>query len=167
MGPLKSSDAGNLEIPVTELRKLAAQQDYAGAPRPSTGRRVLRRVTGFFIAASIGVGASASWQSYGDEVNKIIKKWAGASLHSLSCVSAAKSPPRVDVATEPLSTVAARSSADESALTQSAPIPQTHPLPGSAAPTIELAEQLEAVARNLAALQQSIAELLPSRSRCL
>jgi len=40
--------------------------------RPSIGRRMLRRLTRFSIAALIGVGATLGWQSYGDAAKEMV-----------------------------------------------------------------------------------------------
>src|SRR5262249_24113517 len=40
--------------------------------RPSIGRRMFRFVTGFTIAALIGVGATLGWQSYGEVAGQML-----------------------------------------------------------------------------------------------
>jgi hypothetical protein len=40
--------------------------------RPSIGRRMLRAVTRFVIAALIGVGATLGWQAYGDTAKQML-----------------------------------------------------------------------------------------------
>jgi hypothetical protein len=40
--------------------------------RPSIGRRMLRSLTRFSIAALIGVGATLGWQSYGDAAKEMV-----------------------------------------------------------------------------------------------
>jgi len=40
--------------------------------RPSIGRRLLRSLTRFSIAALIGVGATLGWQSYGDAAKEMV-----------------------------------------------------------------------------------------------
>jgi hypothetical protein len=125
-----SSEASELEIPVTELRKLAKDNSVT-TTKPSIGRRVLRTFIGFFIAASIGVGATVAWQHQGDTL-----------LSSLSSVLT-KLPPHGAVAAQ----------------AQPAPSPQVPSLQRAAAPSAELVEQLQTVARNLDALQRNIAGL--------
>ena len=153
-----SWDASKLEVPVSELRRLAKVNHMVGT-KPSIARRLLRTLIGFFIAASIGVGATLAWQRYGDETDKVIKNWAVASLHWASSFSTAKSPPNVDAAAEQSMSDSAQVSAQETALAQAAPVPQTGPSPKSVPISSEVVQQLETTARNLAALQQSIAEL--------
>lgn len=43
--------------------------------RPSIGRRIIRTLSRFFIAALIGVGATLAWQSHGDEANEMVRTW--------------------------------------------------------------------------------------------
>ena len=151
-----SWDASKLEVPVSELRRLA-KVNHMVDTKPSIAQRLLRTFIGFFIAASIGVGATLAWQRHGDETDKVIKNWAVASLHWASSFSTAKSPPHVDAAAEQSMSDSAQVSAQETALPQAAPVPQTAPSPKSVPISSEVVQQLETTARNLAALQQSIA----------
>ena len=153
-----SWDASKLEVPVSELRRLAKVNHMVGT-KPSIARRLLRTLIGFFIAASIGVGATLAWQRHSDETNKVIRNWAVASLDWVSSFSTAKWPPHVDAAAKQSMSDSAQVSAHETALPQTAPVPQTAPSPKSVPISSEVVQQLETAARNLAALQQSIAEL--------
>ena len=126
--------------------------------KPSIAGRLLRTLIGFFIAASIGVGATLAWQRHSDETDKVIRSWAVASLDWVSSFSGAKWPPHVDAAAKQSMSDSAQVSAHETALPQTAPVPQTAP-PKSVPISAELVQQLETAARNLATLQQSIAEL--------
>ena len=58
-----SWDASKLEVPVSELRRLAKVNHMVGT-KPSIARRLLRTFIGFFIAAFIGVGATLAWQRH-------------------------------------------------------------------------------------------------------
>ena len=64
--------------------------------RPSVGRRILRTLTRFFIAALIGVGATLAWQSHGDAAREMLQAWAPTLAWLLpatkSAVVAATSP---------------------------------------------------------------------------
>lgn len=159
LNPPVSADPGQLEIPVPELRKLAAQYDYVEGLRRPMGRRALRTAIGFFISASIGVAATLAWQSYGEEAHMNIRRWADTPLSSWSW-KWTKSSPRDEVTAEqtPL-TVSVQTPPDEADPPPSAPVPQLHPLQEAAAPSFELVEQLKTVAQDLATLQQSVAEL--------
>jgi hypothetical protein len=163
-----SWDASKLEVPVSELKRLA-KVNHMGGTKPSIARRLLRIVSSFLIAASIGVGATLAWQRYGEETDKVVKSWAAAWLQwasSFSTVkspshgditaerslSAVKSPPHIDATVEQSLSAAAQVSADETAPPQVA-------TPISGQISSEVMQQLEIAARNLAALQHSIAEL--------
>jgi len=66
--------------------------------RPSLGRRMLRRLTRFSIAALIGVGATLGWQSYGDAAKGMVIAQA-PTLAWLLSISTTKPP--VVAATSP------------------------------------------------------------------
>lgn len=153
-----SWDASKLEVPVSELRRLAKVNHMVGT-KPSIASRLLRTLIGFFIAASIGVGATLAWQHHGDETEKVITNWAVTWLHWASSFSTAKSPPQVDAAAEQSMSDSAQVSAHETAVPQTAPVSQMAPSPKSVPISSEVVQQLETAARNLAALQQSIAVL--------
>jgi len=94
----------------------------------------LHTVVGVFLAVLIGVGAILAWQSYG--------------------ISMTKSP---DVTAEQ---AVSTGSGQVSAVTpQPAPVTQTEPAPTAATTSPELVLQLEAIARDLAVLRDSIAQL--------
>ena len=59
--------------------------------RPSIGRRMLRSLTRFSIAALIGVGATLGWQSYGDAAKEMVKARA-PTLARLLSISTTKPP---------------------------------------------------------------------------
>jgi len=159
-----SSEASELEISVTELRKLAKDNSVT-TTKLSIGRRVLRTVIGFFIAASIGVGATVAWQSHDDGAGKIIPDWAVTSLSSLSSALTAKSPSHIDVAAERTLPTAVQASANETAPLQPAPYPRAPSLPALAAPSAEYVEQVQTVARNLDALRRNVAELAAKQEK--
>ena len=66
--------------------------------RPSIGRRMLRSLTRFSIAALIGVGATLGWQSYGDAAKEMVIARA-PTLAWLLSISTTKPP--VAAATSP------------------------------------------------------------------
>jgi hypothetical protein len=43
--------------------------------RPSIARRMFRALARFFVAVSIGVGATLGWQTYGDEAKERVRAW--------------------------------------------------------------------------------------------
>src|SRR5215203_3499853 len=69
--------------------------------RPSIGRRMLRRLTRFSIAALIGVGATLGWQSYGDAAKEMVIAQAPALAWLLS-ISTTKSPVVAATSTDPM-----------------------------------------------------------------
>jgi hypothetical protein len=111
------------------IRLSGFKNDQLGNNRPSIGRRMFR----LFIAAMIGVGATLAWQSYGDEVKQIVGTWA-PSLAWLLPVSAA-----------------GQLSAQDASLPK--------PTPAAAATSTEVVQQLEPMARDLAAVRRSLDQL--------
>jgi len=104
--------------------------------RPSIGRRMLRRLTRFSIAALIGVGATLGWQSYGDAAKDMVIARA-PTLAWLLSISTTK-PPVV-------------------ATTSPGPVQQLEPLAFNLDIVRRSVEQLaakqEQMAQNIAALQ--------------
>ena len=140
------------------------ENDQFASDMPSIGSRPFRGLARFFIAALIGVGATFAWQSRGDEAKEMVRTWV-PSLDWLSSVATTKSPPDVDVAavrTGP--TPAGQMSAEDAALPQPAPATQTVPAPTAAA-TPPAAQQLEAMARDLAVMQRSVEQLAAKQER--
>jgi hypothetical protein len=60
----------NAPIHSPHLSRLNARE--VASDRPSIGRRMLRSLTRFSIAALIGVGATLGWQSYGDAAKEMV-----------------------------------------------------------------------------------------------
>jgi hypothetical protein len=108
--------------------------DQPTSDRPSIGRRMFR----IFIAVLIGIGATLAWQSYGDEAKEMVRTWA-PSLGPLLPVSAMKSPPDSQVSAQ-----------DESPSRSS---------PAAAAPSPGVLQQLEPMARDLAAVRRGLEQL--------
>src|SRR5216684_1318888 len=73
--------------------------------RPSIGRRMLRSLTRFSIAALIGVGATLGWQSYGDAAKEMLVTRA-PTLGWLLSVSTTKSPVVAATSTDPMQQLA-------------------------------------------------------------
>ena len=139
--------------------------DQFASDMPSIGRRTFRALARFSIAALIGVGATFAWQSRGDEAKEMVRTWV-PSLGLLSPVSTTKSPADVDVAavqTGP--TPAGQRSAQDAALPQPAPATQTVPAPTAAAISPASAQQLEAMARDLAVVRRSVEQLAAKQER--
>ena len=73
--------------------------------RPSIGRRMLRSLTRFSIAALIGVGATLSWQSYGDAAKEMVIARA-PTLAWLLSISTTKPPVVATTSPDPMQQLA-------------------------------------------------------------
>jgi hypothetical protein len=122
------------------------------------GRRAVRALSGFLLAACIGVAAFA-WQSYGDAARQIIARWAPR------LVMTSSTPLENSVPAEQPSPPAVQASAAKAAATpQPAPPAQTTPqgVAPSAALSPESAQLLQSMARDLATAGQEIEQLKAS-----
>ena len=127
-----------------EARSSGIENDHLPSGRPSIVRRMLRSLARFFIAVLIGVGATLAWQSYGDKAREMLT----TEVPSLGWLS---------VSTTTL-TPDGQGSAQNLAVPQSAPIPQTA-APAAAAATTPEFTQLEPIARDIAAMRHSLEQL--------
>ena len=82
-------------------RPSGLKDDHIASDRPSIGRRILRSLTGFFIAVLIGIGATLAWQSRGDTAREMVVAQA-PSLGWLLSVSTTKSPAMAATAPDPV-----------------------------------------------------------------
>src|SRR6266446_3038695 len=73
--------------------------------RPSIGRRMLRSLTGFSIAALIGVGATLGWQFYGDAAKEMVIARAPPLARLLS-ISTTKPPVVATTSPDPMQQLA-------------------------------------------------------------
>ena len=73
--------------------------------RPSIGRRLLRSLTRFSIAALIGVGATLGWQSYGDAAKEMVIARA-PTLAWLLSISTTKPPVVATTSPDPMQQLA-------------------------------------------------------------
>jgi hypothetical protein len=130
--------------------------------RPSRGGSVLRGVMGLLLAACIGVAAIAWQSSYADAAKLILARWA---------------PQLVPTSSQPLekpglpaqpSPSTVRLAAAEPELLQPAPVAQTAPqdvAPTAAPLPPELAQLLQAMARDLANVERGIEQLKTSQEQ--
>ncbi len=58
------------------LRSSGFKEDLITDDRPFLARRIFRALARFFFAVLIGVGATLSWQSYGDAATEMVRAWA-------------------------------------------------------------------------------------------
>jgi hypothetical protein len=134
-----------------------AVQDPSPVPgRPlSAGRPALRGLIGLLLAASIFVAAFVSQSSHIDTAKLIVVRWV-AQLGSTSSEPLNQSERRV-----PRGVSAAQLNAAESMASQPTPSPQTAPqeVAATASLSLDQAQMLQVIARDLAKLGQRIEEL--------
>jgi hypothetical protein len=119
--------------------------DQFTSTKPSISRRMFRALARFFIAVLIGVGATLAWQSYGDEAKQLVSNqapWLGWILSA----STTKSPSDGQVP------------AQDARLPQSTPVAQI-PAPALPVTSPEIRQQLQPIARDLAAVQRGVEQL--------
>lgn len=125
---------------------------------------------GFFLAFLIGAGAMMAWQSYGNDAKQIVETWIpfptkAASPSAVTSVATAKSRMVADVSTEHTGSIPAVKVSAPVAAPQPSPVEIT-PAP---APTleipIELTQQIEAMARDLAVVRQGVEQLAARQDR--
>ena len=87
-----------LKAPIHSPHPSTLNDREVASDRPSIGRRMLRSLTRFSIAALIGVGATLGWQSYGDAAKEMVIARA-PTLAWLLSISTTKPP--VAAATSP------------------------------------------------------------------
>jgi hypothetical protein len=127
-----------------EDRSYGLENDHLARGRPSIVMRVLRSLSRFSIAVLIGVGVTLTWQSYGDKAREMLT----TQFPSLGWLSISTTTFTPD----------GQGSAQNAAVPQSGPIPQTAAPAIAAAPTPEFT-QLEPMARDLAAMRRSLEQL--------
>src|SRR5713226_5599263 len=82
-------------------RPSGLKDDHVASDRPSSGRRIFRTLTRFFIAVLMGIGATLAWQSHGDAARDMVVARAPL-LGWLFSVSTTKSPAVAATAPEPV-----------------------------------------------------------------
>jgi len=124
--------------------------------RPSRGRPALRGLIGLLLTAGICTAAFA-WQSYGETVRPMISRW----VPQLAAASSSETPKLADQQSSPAVQVATA----DAALSQLSPPAQTVPQDATAAPIpAEVTQSLQAMARDLANVQQEIEQLKASQN---
>jgi hypothetical protein len=143
---------------------------------PSGGRRAWRALTRFVIAAFIGGACILAWQSYGEAAKQKLASWAqhgwmqllpglkpsGAvvqesSPDSAQAASGSQTAPDVAAPNAPAVQESSPDSAQAASNTRTASDVAAPIAP--AVPSPEVQQQLEAMARDLAALRQSVNQL--------
>jgi hypothetical protein len=130
------------------------------ADRPSRGSRTSRGLPRSLLAACVGVAATLAWQSYGGTAKQMIAD--SAPQLSWLLLSATNPPSGPESTAEQPSPPAVRAPAPQAASAQAevvAPTSSETTVPTvTAAPSPEL-QQLETMARDLAAVRQSVEQL--------
>jgi hypothetical protein len=147
-----------------QLAKLErAGRRAAAAKRPSRGGRAVRGLIGLMLAACICVAAFVWHSPYGDAVRQIVASWAPQLVAVASLplekpgLPAQPSPPAVQAAAKaapPQPAPLAQSAAEDVA-----------PAPAAAALSPDLTQLLQSMARDVAAMGQSIEQIKASQER--
>jgi hypothetical protein len=125
--------------------------------QPTRGRPALRGLIGLLLTAGICTAAFA-WQSHGETVRPMISRWAPQLAAAASLPS--ETPKLADQQSPPAVQVAAA----DAAISQLSPPAQTVPQEAAAVPIPpEVTESLQAMARDLANVQQEIEQLKASQ----
>ena len=152
------------------LRAAPGVADFPDQPilldRPSFARRMLRGVVRFCIVFLIGVAATLTWQSEGDQTVELVRTAAATwgPAWTLDWLPSARAP-LPGAASSASSTnpppVAQAAAKPETALPQSAPAAQMSAAqtPAAAATPPESARQIETMARDLTGVRHSIEQL--------
>jgi hypothetical protein len=158
--------AGSDALPVAEpsldatLRPADLKDVRFLSDTPSPGRRASRTLTRFLIVAFIGVACTLAWQSYGEAAKRKLASWAPP-VGWVLLLPALKPPPGAGFVAERPSPPTVQESTPDSP--QAASPAQTAPniaaptAPAASSPDVQ--QQLEAMARDLAALRQSVDQL--------
>jgi len=139
-----SKQGANVQSPIkvtSERPELASQARLVGR-RPAIAREIFRALIRLFIGILIAVSATLAWQSYSDEAEKLVSTWAPAAAWLLPV--------------SPLESPADHESAQDGALSQSAPVAQKL---APAVTSSDSAQQLEPITRDLAAVRSSLEQL--------
>ena len=159
--PLMSTPAQDAARPPAATPPAAAKNVQVPGDRPSLVRPAVRGFVGLLLAACIGVAAIA-WQSaYGDAARQIIASWAPQLV--LTSSTPLEKPP---LPVQP-SPSAVQAAAAKTALSPTAPLAQTaaEDVVPTAAPSPELTQLLQSMARDLATLGQAIEQLKASQEQ--
>ena len=94
-----------LKAPIDPPHPYRFGEGQLASDRPSIGRRMLRSLTRFSIAALIGVGATLGWQSYGDAAKEMVIARA-PTLAWLLSISTTKPPVVATTSPDPMQQLA-------------------------------------------------------------
>jgi hypothetical protein len=155
------------------LHSAELKDDRFQSVRPSFGRRASRALARFLIPAFIGVAGTLALQSYGEAAKQIIASWAPQLGWPVSLLSqlgrlrpATNSPSGSEIVAEQSSTHAVQTSTPDAP--QAAPVAQAAPdtIAAGAAPAVPSPDQQQqAMARDLASVQQSVEKLATGQEK--
>ena len=94
-----------LKAPIHSPHPSSLNDREVASEQPSIGRRMLRSLTRFSVAALIGVGATLGWQSYGDAAKEMVIARAPTLAWVLS-ISTTKPPAAATTSPDPLQQLA-------------------------------------------------------------
>jgi hypothetical protein len=158
----------------TTLHSAEPKDDRFQSVRPSFGRRASRALARFLIPAFIGVAGTLALESYGEAAKQIIASWVPQLGWPISLLSqlgrlqpAINSPSSSESVAEQSSTRAVQASTPDAP--QAVPVAQAAPDPiaAGAAPAVPSPDQqlLEAMARDLASVQQRVEKLATGQEK--
>jgi DNA-binding transcriptional regulator YdaS (Cro superfamily) len=130
-------------------------------PSPAHGRPVLRGLLGLILAACIGAGAYASQSPYGEATRLTLARWAPFLLPTSSPWLA--KPENAAPSTSAVQSVAVETTPAQPALAAQIPAQDIAATPGAVSP--ELTRLLQAMARDIATVEQGIEQLKANQER--
>ena len=156
------------------LHSAELKDDRFQSVRPSFGGRASRALARFLIPAFIGVAGTLALESYGEAAKQIIASWAPQLGWPISLLPqlgrlrpATNSPAGSEIVAEQSSTPAVQASTPDAP--QAVPVAQAAPDPiaAGAAPAVPSPDQqqVEAMARDLASVQQSVEKLATGQEK--
>jgi hypothetical protein len=119
------------------------------------GRRAGRSVLRFLLAVAIGVAATLAWQSYGGAGRQMLATYVPALGLPSSDPSPSGATQQLPAAADESSAAVQANAADAAPAQPAAPAPYP-PDPAAPPPSPELTQQIAAMARDLAAMRQSM-----------
>ncbi len=144
------------------LNPARLNNDPPPTDRPLPKRRTMRSLARFLVMAGVGAAAILAWQSYGGGAKQMIASAAPQLGWLLSSPPAPNPPPDGEIAVEQPGPLAVAASAPQAASAQAGAVVPT--ASETAAPTAPAAaspelQQIETMAHELAAVQQSVEQL--------
>jgi hypothetical protein len=144
------------------LRPADVNNDPLAIDRPSLGRRTLRSLARFLVAACLGVSATLAWQSYGGAAKQMIADMAPQLSWPLLSLPAMNPPSGPEIAVAQPSPPAVQTSEPQAPSAQVESVASTASETAASTalsePSLEL-RQLETMSHDLAAVRESVEQL--------